>query len=190
MSVLDEVKLVEGLKDGDEGAQLVFWRTYWDVVYPICGRMLKNRIDATDVSVDLIADFIEQHVHQLKEPRALTVYVRLMAIRRAQEVIKSRQKKVSLGFDPEDESGASPEEMAYWQALTPYLDTCLASLTPKARHALRLKYWKHLNNVKIGQILGGSKQYISKLVINCHQTLKQCIEQSIRREQRKGEVNR
>ena len=79
----------------------------------------------------------------------------------------------------------TPEEMAHWQALAPFLDGCLEKLTPKARQALRLKYGQQMNNVKIGQMLGGSKQYISRLVIDCLHALRRCIESAAKREKEK-----
>jgi RNA polymerase sigma factor (sigma-70 family) len=180
--VLDEVALVRGLKSGDDRARVEFWRVFWDVAYPICARMLGGGAEATDTAVDLLTDFMTHFVHQLQEPRALRTYVRLMAVRRSQEVVRRRKKSVRLGFDPMDEAGATPEEMAHWHALKPYLDGCLEKLTPKARQALRLKYGQKLSNAEIGRMLGGSKQYVSRLVIECLGVLRQCIESAAKRE--------
>ena len=175
-SVLDEIAMVAGLKAGSEEARIEFWHKYWDVVYPICSRMLNGASDATDTSVDLLVDFISHYVHKLEEPKALYAYVRLMAIRRSQALVKRHKDTIRLGFDPIDELAVTAEETVHWQALNTYLDDCLNKLTPKARQVLRLKYGQHLNNVKIGQALGTSKQYVSRLVITCLQTLKKCIE--------------
>ena len=184
MRALDEIAMVAGLKSGENEARVAFWQNYWDVAYPICSRMLGGGADATDTAVDLLADFMEHFVHRLEDPKALRSYVRLMAIRRSQETIRRQQKSVRLGFDPEDEARVSAEERAHWQALAPFLEGCLGKLTPRARQALRLKYGHHLNNVTIGRQLGTSKQYISRLVIDCLQALRKCIETTVKRERR------
>ncbi len=182
---MDDTALVAGLKAGDGEARVEFWRTYWDTAYPICARMLGSTAEATDTAVDLLIDFMEEFVHRLDEPRALRAYIRLTAVRRAQEVIRRRQKTVHLEFEPADEGAASAEEIAHWQALSPFLDGCLDKLTPRAQHALSLKYGQHLNNAKIGRMMGTSKQYISRLVLDCLRTLRRCIESSADREKQK-----
>jgi RNA polymerase sigma factor (sigma-70 family) len=185
MSV-NEVALVAGLKSGDEKAHVQFWRNYWDVAYPVCARILGSGAETTDIVVDLLTDFMTHFVHRLEEPRALRTYVRLMAARRAQEASKRRKRRDQLLFEPMDEAGRTPEELAHWQALSPFLDDCLDKLTPKARQALRLKYGQQMNNVEIGHILGGSKQYISRLVLKCLDVLRDCIELTAGRQAQKA----
>ena len=182
---MDEVALVAGLKAGDEKARVRFWRTYWDVAYPVCARILGSGAETTDIAVDLLTDFMTHFVNRLEEPRALRTYVRLMAVRRAQEASKRRRRNEALLVDPKDETIATPEELAHWQALAPHLNDCLEKLTPKSRQALRLKYGQQLNHVEIGKMLGGSKQYISRLVLSSLDVLRECIESSAGRQAQK-----
>lgn len=173
---MDDVELAEGLKAGSTEAQLELWRKYWDAVYPICARILKNPADGTDVAVDLLTDFMNHHVKQLNKPEALSAYLRLMAIRRAMSYRERYAKMAPLNYDPKDHNGTDPEEIAHWRALAPRLRACLNELTPKARQALRLRYGQQQNNVEIGRRLVGSKQYIGRLIKQSLASLKRCIE--------------
>jgi DNA-directed RNA polymerase specialized sigma24 family protein len=58
------------------------------------------------------------------------------------------------------------------------LDRCLTHLTDKARQVLRLKYTEQWTNEHIGQIVGGSKQYIGRLIRQSLELLRSCIEKN------------
>lgn len=188
---MDGNALVEGLKKGDNESRLVFWQRYYEEVYPICARILKSPANATDVAVDLLSDFMNHYVHQLSDPGALHAYLRMMAIRRATTYRNRSAKSVSMAVELEDTNGANPEEIAHWLTLVPRLEGCLGALSPKARQALRLSFGHHQTHVEIGHEIGGSKQYIGRLIKQSLKALKRCMESPLTsRTDRMDEVTR
>jgi RNA polymerase sigma factor (sigma-70 family) len=171
--------LVQGLKARDPNAQAVFWKRYWDVAYPISAHILGVCPDAVDAAVDLLVDFMERRVHRLSAHQALFAYVRLAAVRRA---IRYRNKRNSSTLydesSREDLDLNTPEDNAALSVLMPRLDECLKNIAPKAQETLRLKFVADLTNEHIGRLVGGSKQYIGRLIQKSLDVLKLCIEKT------------
>ncbi len=175
---MDDASLVHGLKVKDANAQEVFWKRYWSVVYPISAHILGPCPDAVDAAVDLLVDFMDNRVHRLSNPQALYAYLRLAAARRAIRY-RNRQKKISLydeGIQGAIDVCGTPETDAALFVLMPRLDDCLKGIGPKAQETLRLKFVVDLTNEHIGRLLGGSKQYIGRLIQKSLDALKICIE--------------
>jgi RNA polymerase sigma factor (sigma-70 family) len=172
----DAAELIAGLMAQDPKAQGFFWQTFWGRTYLICVRILGKGPDATDTAVDLLTDFAGRRIHDLKEPTAIFAYLRLSAIRRSLEVKRKRDTHSSLDFDIEDFTDRTPETHAEATKLMPRLDRCLGLLTEKAGQCLRLKYTRDLTNEDIGRLLGGSKQYIGRLIQKSLEALRKCIE--------------
>ena len=168
--------LIDGLKAGSADAQQQFWRQFWPNTHAICAKILGSDADASDVTVDLLSDFIDRRVHNIEEPKAVRNYIRLMAVRQSMEMKRKRDKNVSLDDDYADHASNNPEEKAIVATLLPRLVFCLDGLTPKARQTLRLKYYRQLSNERIGELLGGSKQYIGRLIQKSLTTLRTCLE--------------
>jgi RNA polymerase sigma factor (sigma-70 family) len=173
---LDDTALVEGLRARDATAQAVFWRRYFEIVYPISAHILGTGPDAVDAAVDLLVDFTDDRVHRLSSPKALYAYLRLAAVRRAIRYRDWRVKNISIGDCAVQEPGITPEESAGLSTLMPRLDECLKVITPKAQETLRLKYVSQLTNEHIGRLLGGSKQYIGQLIQKSLAVLRKCLE--------------
>jgi RNA polymerase sigma factor (sigma-70 family) len=74
------------------------------------------------------------------------------------------------------EACGSVEESAWARALLPRLEDCLGELSPKAQRVLRLRYRKELTNERIGSLVGGSKQYIGRLIRQSLRALRKCLE--------------
>lgn len=174
----DIVEIIQGLKSGDDKAQADFWQLFMPKLLPLATRMLGNDVDALDMTVDALTDFMTKYVHQLSTAEAAYAYLRFMIVRRSIDLKKKRAKAVPLDFDVHDTNSMTPEEAAGWRSMMPQLNRCLERLTPKAKLALRLKYGRQLTNEKIGQLLGGSKQYMGRLIGHSLEALRRCIEKS------------
>lgn len=175
---MDDIKLFNGLRQRDTAAQQQFWKVYWPKTYAICVRILGKNSDATDLAVDLLTDFIDRRVLDLKAPGAMNAYLRLMAIRRSVDLRQKRSLSTGLDFDIKDTGATTPEEQAELVTLMPRLNNCLSKLTEKAQQTLRLKYTEQWTNEHIGTIVGGSKQYIGRLIRKSLESLKTCIERT------------
>ncbi len=169
--------LVEGLKSGDTRVQEEFWKRYWSEVYAICAHILGSGPDATDVAVDLLLDFMTDYVQRLSHPRALRSYLRLMSVRRSLRFRGVRDKNVSTDFENlVDADEPSPEDAVGSAMMMPRLNGCLEELTPKAQQVIRLRFGRQMTNEKIGGLVGGSKQYIGRLLRSSLELLRKCLE--------------
>ena len=173
----DEVDLAL-LKAENPDAQKAFWLAHWERTYAICARILGHGADAADVATDVIDDFLFRYVGGLSHQRAIRSYVRLMATRRSLRRRKQRDRQDELGGD---ELGAEPsrtaEDMAGVALLRPQLGRCLEQLTPKAQQVLNLRFGSEMTNERIGQLVGGSKQYIGRLIRQSTEKLRECLDQ-------------
>lgn len=131
-----------------------------------------------DLTVDLLTDFMARRVHDIDEPRAVGGYLRLMAIRHALDQKAKQEKATVLNFDVEDCTAPTPEEQAFYSTLMSKLSNCLDHLTDKARQTLWLKFTEQWSNERIGEIVGGTRQYIGRVIRQSLSHLKTCINQS------------
>ena len=142
----------------------------------MCLRISRSSVLATDTAVDLLTDFMFDHVENVRDPGGIRAYLRLMAVRRS-----LRKKERSLLQVPIDDriSGHSAangvEAAAEFLHLLPRLEECLGMLTPKAQSAIRLKYTRQIPDREIGNLIGGSKQYIGRLLGRSLELLRECI---------------
>lgn len=171
-------ELIYELRRNNSVAQKRFWDTYYPKIYGICNHILHNGPDAMDLTVDLLTDFMAERVHDIDEPKAMGGYLRLMAVRRALDQKVKRQQAAPLDYyNLVDRTTATPEEQAIYSNLMPRLSECLDQLTDKAKQTLRLKFVEQWSNERIGDIVGGSRQYIGRLIRQSLSLLKTCINQ-------------
>lgn len=159
-----------------EEGQQQFWKTYWNEVYGICYHILRDRVRANDIAVDIMTDFLFEYSQRLDHPGATQSYLRLMAVRRS-----SRQRQRMSECDSLDEHSAGlphidDSESSHARIMVPRLENCLGELSDKAQQALRLRFREDLPFENIGCLLGGSKQYINRLVHQSLVSLKDCLE--------------
>jgi RNA polymerase sigma factor (sigma-70 family) len=178
---MDDQSLLTGLQQQNSACQLQFWNHYWTKVYAICVRILGKGPDATDLAVDLLTEFMDTRVQFVEKASSMGAYLRLMTVRRALDHKKKRARMSELTFDINDNTTASPEDRAAVTILMPRLEYCLPRLTEKAQQALRLKYTEQWSNERIGSFIGGSRQYISRLVRQSLSLLRSCIEKGGRK---------
>lgn len=173
---MDDKVLLRGLQQQDSSCQLQFWNSYWTKVYTICVRVLGRGADATDLAVDILTEFMDTRMHDLEKASSMSAYLRLMAVRRALDLKKNRARASALTYDIDDKSSISPEDHAVVTTLMPRLENCLPNLTVKAQQTLRLKYVEQWSNERIGTLVGGSRQYIGRLIKQSLNLLRSCIE--------------
>ncbi len=170
--------LIAGLKDNQDWAKECFWSRYEREIQLICARVLGPGPDAVDTAVDVLIEFMFDAVHRLSHPKALRSYLRLMAVRRCyrrqQEQCKYRDTNTDL---LNDDSGRDPETETEFRRMMEGLNHCLGTLTPKAQQIMRLRYGRQITNEQIGGLVGGSKQYIGRVIRKSLGLLKVCLDQ-------------
>lgn len=180
-SALDDEELAR-LKARDPAAQARFFRAHRGRVEALCARVLGHGADAVEIATDVIGDFLFQYVDGVESPRAVATYLKLMATRRSLRWIKTRGKSDEVGDDDavdpgRDPSGDQAADQRIWaQQMMPRLDGCLEHLTPKARDVLKMRFATDLTNEAIGEIVGGSKQYIGRLIKESTEKLRKCLD--------------
>jgi RNA polymerase sigma factor (sigma-70 family) len=182
---LDEAELAR-LKARDARAQARFFRAQRARVEGLCARVLGQGADAQEIATDVLGDFLFRYVDGVESPRAVSTYLKLMATRRSLRWVKNRGRNDEVQDDGAagaalDPAGARALEPAVDQAIwarqmMPRLDGCLEQLTPKAREVLKLRFSTELTNEAIGDIVGGSKQYIGRLIKESSDKLRTCLE--------------
>lgn len=171
---------LESLVQGDDAARVAFWRAVQPRVEHICRQTLGDPHEARDLAAEVLVDFMFEYAAKLENPAAAPNYVYLMAMRRAQRHAQRRGAEVPAEALPERiDQNRQPDELADGTWVRQRLQGCLQELRPKARQALVLHYGKGHSNQLIGSLLGGSKQYIGRLLRDSLALMRLCIERSI-----------
>ncbi|MBN2525312.1 MAG: sigma-70 family RNA polymerase sigma factor [Deltaproteobacteria bacterium] len=168
-------EMVAQLRQGNSDTRQRFWEESFDAVLAICSRILGSGPQSIDVTTDLLNDFLFHYVQNLKNPHGAWSYLKLMAIRRA---VRERQRMMTgEPFDDQqmDYPGGEMDDVET-TVLLPKLNQCLALLTPKAQSTVRLKYRQGMSNEQIGHVVGGSKQYIGRLLTQSLAALRECLQ--------------
>lgn len=162
------------LKANDAGEQAAFWRAHRPTVAAIARDILGRGDEADDLADEVLVDFLYNVVHRIEHEEAIKSYLRLMTVRRAFR--RKRREDRTRPLVVERKSEADHEDAVGLQLLMPRLERCLQVLTPKARQALTLRFRGEMTNEHIGTIVGGSKQYIGRLLTKSLAALRACIE--------------
>lgn len=179
---LDEAELAL-LKARDPLAQARFFRGQRGRVEALCARVLGHGADAAEIATDVLGDFLFQYVDGVESPRAVTTYLKLMATRRSLRWLRTKGRNDEV----QDDDGGGPTDLSrerepqvdqqIWaRQMMPRLDGCLEHLTPKAREVLKMRFSTELTNESIGEIVGGSKQYIGRLIKESTEKLRLCMD--------------
>ncbi|MBN2342443.1 MAG: sigma-70 family RNA polymerase sigma factor [Deltaproteobacteria bacterium] len=169
-----DFELIAQLQKNDADARHRFWSAYFRPVLAICTRVLGPGAIAVDVTTDLLNDFMFRYVHNVQSPSAAWSYLKLMAIRRS-----VREKKRGMKNEPVENIAINLDNTDFSQAdiqvMLSKLESCLALLTPKAQSAIRMKYTQGVSNEQIGNTVGGTKQYIGRLLRKSLEMLRDCM---------------
>ena len=172
--------LIAGLKASNPKAQHAFWNSSWNEVYVICAHILGAGPNATDTAVDILTDFMFKHVQKLSNPQSAYAYLRLMSVRRS---LRRRDRVAELNGRNHDSlpdiNAVCADDEAEKALLLPRLADCLGLLTPRAQKVLKLRFGEDLTNERIGDIVGGSKQYLGRLIRQSLELLRTCLEARI-----------
>jgi RNA polymerase sigma factor (sigma-70 family) len=172
-----QTELVSRLKANDPLVQQQFWKDHWPQVYGLCMRLLGNDFASSEVATEVLSDFLCQYVHGLNNPKALRSYVRMMAVQYAWKERDRRNRPIHIDMDElGDPSHGNPEELTMITSMLPRLEECLGRLSEKAQQAIKLHYYQEMPNEKIGELLGGSRQYIGRLISQSQVSLRKCLD--------------
>jgi RNA polymerase sigma factor (sigma-70 family) len=166
--------MLSRLKANDANEQASFWRQHRPGVLALARRVLGPTSEAEELADEVLVDFLYVAVHRIDHEEAIRNYVRLMTVRRALRRSKRRRKQTPFG-EAHFAAPNDPDELTF-KLMMPRLEGCLEGLTPKARQALTLRYRGEMTTEHIGKIVGGSKQYIGRLLTKSLEALRGCID--------------
>lgn len=142
------------------------------VVATICGA----GFPVAELVHDVVVDFALDHAPRLREPAAIGRYLRVMAVRRA---VRLRDRGRRHG--PVGEALSAGDPSAAWAAAVDApgrharLADCLAELPPRTGRMLRMRFGRDATTVAIGEALGVSKQYVSRVINDALARLRRCM---------------
>lgn len=173
------ILLVAGAQRKESACQSALWKICWPEVYRACTHVLGEGLAANETAAEVLSDFVLNHIQRLSNPSSAITYLQLAAVRRSLKVRHRMNRSASFDMDSLlDEPEVNSQEQAENRVLLPRLEHCLGELTPKAQQVLKLRFVKGLANEKIGELLGGSKQYVGQLIRKSLVALRQCLERA------------
>lgn len=169
--------LLAELKERKVSAQAQVYRALRVSTVAVSSQLGLPPVDADAMAADLFIDFFYRFVDEIRIPQAIPAYVKIMAVRRTQRLLRRNERVVAEeSVEASDDSSATPEEHALRQTSVQLLSECLKHLTPKARTVLKLQYGHDMSFSEAGAHLGVSKQAVGKMALKSVETLRRCIE--------------
>ncbi len=94
---MTESELIQGLRNGDEGAFKELVNTYQDRVFNTAIGIVHNAEDAEDVAQEVFIQ-VYRSIHQFKGEAKLSTWLYRIATTRALDLLRSRKSKKRFGF--------------------------------------------------------------------------------------------
>ena len=94
---MTESELIQGLRNGDEGAFKELVDTYQDMVFNTAIGIVQNAEDAEDVAQEVFIQ-VYRSIHQFKGEAKLSTWLYRIATTRALDLLRSRKSKKRFGF--------------------------------------------------------------------------------------------
>ncbi len=94
---MNEVELIQGLRNGDEAAFKFLVKNYQDRVYNTAIGIVQNAEDAQDVAQEVFIQ-VFRSIHSFKEESKLSTWIYRITTSRALDLLRSRKSKKRFGF--------------------------------------------------------------------------------------------
>jgi RNA polymerase sigma factor (sigma-70 family) len=94
---LNEVGLIQGLRNGDEAAFKFLVKNYQDRVYNTAIGIVQNAEDAEDVAQEVFIQ-VFRSIHSFKAESKLSTWIYRITTTRALDLLRSRKSKKRFGF--------------------------------------------------------------------------------------------
>ena len=94
---MNEVELIQGLRNGDEAAFKFLVKNYQDRVYNTAISIVQNAEDAQDVAQEVFIQ-VFRSIHSFKEESKLSTWIYRITTSRALDLLRSRKSKKRFGF--------------------------------------------------------------------------------------------
>lgn len=182
---LDDARLVELVKAGDQLAFAELYERYFDPVYDFLARMMRNRAEAEDVAQDTFIR-VANSIDSLRAGSSFKSWLFTIARNTALNRIQREKRNRPLVFE-DDEGDAvqmdlidpdrlgSPEEAAQAASVAALVWEAAAGLSPNQYSLLDLHLRQGLDSAEIADVLGVTRNN-GYVMLN---RLKNAVEESI-----------
>ncbi len=179
--VYDE-DLLHRLKRRDHQTQLMVWRAEQDRLRYYARRALRCSSDVEGLVADTLCDFFCCYVDRLRNPQAISAYLRIMLVRRATHQNNSADQHIPLECLQSEVIGDSLDDCGSDRSVwLGWLRACYGLLRDNVKETLKLYYGNNLTYHEIGRLQGKSKQAVGKVILGSLKTLMRCIERKRRK---------
>jgi RNA polymerase sigma-70 factor, ECF subfamily len=144
---------VERARQGEAAAADVLVRRVGRISLPLAVAVLRDRDVAGDVAQDVAVEVLRS-LSRLRDPERFDAWVRRIAVRRTLHAAKARRRRAALEVELGAFDEPSEEHTADALAERDALRAALASLPPRQRVALALRYVHGLTDAEIAAALG------------------------------------
>lgn len=172
-------EILERLRARDVETQLWVHQRYGPQVRAACEHLLDDTITAEQASVDIMTDFLFVHVDRMRSANAIGAYLRMAAVRRCVRIRELQKRHDDIGdlvpSTDENQEDLLLGAMDNQAPIVKMLD-CLQHLQQKPQRMLRLRFGHGQTLEGVGQSLGVSKQYVSRVINKSLKALRRCME--------------
>lgn len=176
---MEEAKIIENLKSGDEFIYKYVYDQYSRMVYSVCFRMAGNNEDAEDVTQDVFIKVFNS-INSFREDSKLSTWIYQITVNTC--LNKSRRKKainfLSLNFW-EDEKGEkemaadnlTPSDKIEKSEIQNIVQDVINTLPAKQKTAIVLSRYEELPYKEIAKIMGVSLSSVESLLFRAKENL-------------------
>jgi len=186
---LNELELIQGLKNGDERAFKFLVDTYQDLVYNTAISIVQNAEDAEDVSQEVFIQ-VYRSIHSFKGESKLSTWLYRITTTRALDLLRSRKSKKRLGFlqrlfgDGNEPLIELPDFHHPGIALdkkeqAAQLLKAIAKLPENQKTAFTLHKMENLSYQEVSEVMGISVSAVESLMHRAKQNLRKILEKQV-----------
>jgi RNA polymerase sigma-70 factor (ECF subfamily) len=183
---LDELELIQRLRQGDEAAFKYLVETYQDRVYNTVLGIVQNAEDAEDVAQEVFIQ-VYRSIHTFKGEAKLSTWLYRIATTRALDLLRSRKSKKRFGFIQRlfgDDSEPlielpdfnHPGVMLDRKENAAKLFKAIARLPEKQKAAFILNKLEDLSYQQVSEVLKTSVPALESLLHRAKQNLRKMLE--------------
>ncbi|MEJ2880415.1 RNA polymerase sigma factor [Pedobacter sp. GR22-6] len=176
---LTDAELLLLIKEGDELAFTQVYNTYWDKLFYIAAKKLKDQDEAEEAVQDIFLKLWENKAQlQLKEnfESYLVSATHYQIINRKQKAIRRAiiEQKLGKATDEEIKLSQLPDlSQEYFEQLQARLDKVVQTLPTKCQLVFKMSRSEEYTNKKIAAELGISEKAVEKHVTHALKVLKE-----------------
>ncbi len=186
---MNEIELIQGLRNGDETAFRYLVDTYQDRVFNTAIGIVQNAEDAEDVAQEVFIQ-VYRSIHNFKEESKLSTWLYRIATTRALDLLRSRKSKKRFGFiqrlfgDGNEPLHELPDFNHPGAALdrkenAARLFKAIAELPENQKTAFTLNKLEELSYQEVSEVMQTSVAAVESLMHRAKQNLKKILEKKL-----------